>query len=193
MKPTRLLFLVPLAMASLGFAEQAPQQPSSAHAWRQSQKTDAANTLTFSRFTLAGKFAASSQGDGSHRPTLAVDCIPGEGPHPPRGKFMAATLLVGSTLKIVFVEPEEIRGTSYFPKVAVRYRADDAKDEEEKWSVGTDKTSASIPKESLKTILRARTVDITAENDGGSPIAMHFDMPDPTLVEASCNVDEHKE
>jgi hypothetical protein len=193
MKPTSLLFLLPLAVTSLGLAQPAAQQPSSPHAWRQSQKTDAAQTLTFSRFTLAGQFATSSQGDGSHRPTLALDCIPGAGPHPAKGKFMAATLLVGSTLKIVYVEPEEIRGTSYFPKVAVRFRTDGAKDEEEKWSVGTDKTSASIPKESLKTILRARTVDITADNDGGSQVAMHFDMPDPTLVEASCNVDEHKE
>jgi len=111
-------------------------------------------------------------------PTLAVDCIPGTGSHPSKGRFLAANLLVGITLKIVYVEPEEIHGTSYYPKVAVQFRANDAKEDEEKWSVGAEKTSASIPKDSLKTILRARSIAITADDDHGSPVAMQFDMPD---------------
>ena len=83
---------------------------------------------------------------------------------------------------------------SYYPKIAIRYRTDDAKaDKEEQWSAGADKTSVSIPKDSLKDLLRAHTVAITADDDHGSQVAMKFDMPDPTLVEQSCNVDESKE
>jgi hypothetical protein len=101
---------------------------------------------------------------------------------------------VGSALKIVYVEPEEIRGISYDPKIAIRLRTDDGKaDREEQWSAGTDKASASIPKESLKELLRAHTVAITADDDHGSQVAMKFEIPDSTLVEQGCNVDEPKE
>ena len=191
MKPTPLLLLVPLAWVSFGFASPSPQQSSSAHGWRQSQKTDAARAITYTQFTLVGKFVTSPQ-DASDRPALSVDCIPGREPHSAKGTFLAANLLVGSTLKISYVEPEEIRGTSYFPKVAVRYRADGAGEEEEKWSPGTEKTSASIPKDALKKILRARTVAITVDDDRGSQVAMQFDMPDPGPVEAACGLDDHK-
>jgi hypothetical protein len=188
-KPTPILLLVPLAWASFGFAEQAPQQPASAHAWEQSQKTDAVRAIAYTRFTLVGKTSASPHDQGSNRPALVVDCIPGEGSHPAKGKLLAANLLVGVPLKIVYVEPEEIHGMSYFPMVAVRYRTDEAKEEEEKWSPGPEKTSASIPKASLKRILRARTIAITADDERGSQVAMQFDMPGPTLVEEACNVD----
>jgi hypothetical protein len=191
MKQTPLLLLVTLAWTSCAFAEQAPPQPSPAHAWRQSQKTDAARAITFTRFTLVGKFLTSPQDDATDRPALVVDCIPAKESHSSKGRFLAGSLLVGATLKIIYVEPEQIRGTSYFPKVAVRYRTDDAKEEREEWSPDAEKTSVSIPKDSLKKILRARTVAITADDDRGSQIAMRFDMADPTLVEEGCNVDEH--
>jgi hypothetical protein len=190
MKPTPLLLLATLAWASFGFAQQAAQPPP-AHAWLQSQKSDAAHTYTYPRFTLVGKFLTPPHDQAANRPALAVDCIAGRGSEHSRGRFLAANLLVGSALKIVYVEPEEIRGMSYYPKVAVRYRAGDAKDKEEKWSVGTDKTSASIPKDALKEILRAHSVAINVEDDSGSQVAIQFDMPDAALVEQSCNVDEH--
>jgi hypothetical protein len=192
MKLTPALLLLPLAWVPLGFAEPAPQQPSSAHGWRQSQKTDAARAMTYTQFTLVGKFLTSPQNVVSDRPALVVDCIPATESPSAKGRFLAANLLVGNTLKIVYVEPEEIHGTSYFPKVAVRYRIDDAKEEEEKWSAGPEKTSASIPKDALKKILRARTVAITADDDRESHLAMQFDMPDPALVEKGCDVDYHK-
>jgi hypothetical protein len=191
MKSTPLLLLVPLAWASSGFAQPPPQQPAPAHVWLQTQRTDTARTFTYSRFTLVGKFASSPHSEAPDRPALTLDCIPGKGTHRAKGKFLAGNFLVGSTLKILYVEPEEIRGMSYYPKIAVRYRTDDAKEEEEKWSAGTDKSSASIPKDSLKRILRARTLAIAADDDQGSRIAMQFDMPDATLVKESCNVDEH--
>jgi len=185
MKQYSLLLLVPLAWGSLVFAQPAPQQPPSAHAWRQA--------YTFTRFTLAAKMTTRHD-NLPNRATLVVDCIPGNGSNPANGRFLAANFLVGTTLKIIYVEPEEIRGTSYFPKVVVRYRVDDAKDEqEEQWSAGTAKTSASIPKDSLKKILRAHTVAMTVDDDHGTPLILQFDMPDPRLVEDACNVDEHKE
>jgi hypothetical protein len=192
MKPNPLLLLVPLAWASFGFAEPAPQQPSSAHGWRQSQKTDAARAMTYTQFTLVGKFLTSPQNVVSDRPALVMDCIPATESPSAKGRFLAANLLVGTTLKVVYVEPEEIHGTSYFTKIVVRYRIDDAKEEEEKWSAGSEKTSASIPKDALKKILRARTVAITADDDRESHLAMQFDMPDPALVEKDCDVDYHK-
>jgi hypothetical protein len=191
MKPTPLLLPASLAWASFAFAQPAVQQPAPANAWLQSQKSDAAHTYTYPRFTLVGKFLTPPHDAAANRPALAVDCIPGKGSEHPKGKFLAANLIVGSPVKIVYVEPEEIRGMSYYPKVALRYRADGAKDKEDKWSVGADKVSASIPKEALKEFLRARTVAISLEDDRDSQVAIQFDMPDAAQVERSCNVDEH--
>jgi len=194
MKPTPMRLLVPLAWASFGIAQPATQQPAMAHVWQQSQATDVAGSLTFTRFTLVGKFLDAPNDPGSNHPALALDCIPGTGPHPSKRRFLAGNLLVGTTLKIDYVEPEEIHGMSYYPKVVVRYRTDDADGEkQDNWSPGADKTSVSIPKDTLKKILRARTIAITADDEHGTEVAMEFNMPDSTLVEQSCNVDEHKE
>jgi hypothetical protein len=163
-----------------------------ASVWRQSQKTDAVSETTYTRFTLAGKFLKSQQGDVPNRPAFVLDCAPGKGSHRRKGRFLARNLLAGTSLKIVYVEPEEIHGTSYYPKVSVRYRMDNAKEELEEWSAGTEKTSASIPVGSLKKMLRAHTVEITVVDDRGLPVVMQFDMPDPTLVETGCPVEDHK-
>lgn len=191
MKLTPLLLLGPITWASLGFAGSAPQPPSPEYVWRQSQEKDAARTFTFTRYTLVGQFLSPPSIQIADRPALALDCIPSTGSHPAKGKFLTANLLVGGTLKVVYVEPEEIHGTSYYPKVIVRYRTDKIKQEEEKWLSGTDKASASIPKDAMKKILHAHTVAITTADDRGSQIDMQFILPDPTLVEQGCNIDEH--
>jgi hypothetical protein len=194
MKPSPLLLLAPIALASFGFRATA-QQPS---AWQQSQKTDAAAGTEYTRFTLAGKFVKSPQGDVPNRPALALDCVPGKESYRHKSRFVAGNLVVGGPLKIHYIEPEEIHGTSYYPKVSIRYRLDGAKEEMEKWPPGTDKnsasvpTSASIPEDAVKKMLRAHTVEITAEDAGGLPVVIQFDMPDPTSVEEGCNVDEPK-
>ena len=192
MKSTPLFLLVPLAWASLALADPASQQPLSANVWLQSHRTNAADAFGYSRFTLLGKFVTSPGAAAPDRPAFIVDCIPPDESPRSKAMFLAENLLVGTPLKIIYVEPEEIRGISYFPKVAVRYRTDNAKrEEEEQWSPTSDKTSASVPKQSLKELLRARSVAITAIDDHGRQVAMQFDMPDPSLVEQSCNVDEH--
>jgi len=166
----------------------AAQQPS---VWRQSQKTDAAGETTYTRFILVGKFLKSPQVAVPNRPAFVLDCVPASESHRSKGRLLDRNLLVGTTLKIVYIEPEEIHGTSYYPKVSVRYRMDNAKEELENWSAGTDKTSASIPVGSLKKMLRAHTVEIAVDDVRGLPVVMQFDMPDPTSVEAGCAVDDH--
>jgi hypothetical protein len=178
-----------LAWTSFGLTQPAPQ-PSSARGWQQSQRTDPAQTYTFTRFTLVGRFANAPNAKVGDRPALTVDCIPGTASHP-KGRYLAADLLVGTEVKIVYVEPEEIHGLSYYQKVDVRYRIDDAKGEErDRWSAGADKASASVPKAVLKRMLRARTLAITVDGHNGSQLPMQFDMPDPMPVEDACNVDE---
>jgi hypothetical protein len=61
-----------------------------------------------------------------------VDCSSYNRSH--RSKFWRGNLAVGDPLKIDWVEPEEIRGISYFPKVAVEYRVNDGKEEKENWT-----------------------------------------------------------
>jgi hypothetical protein len=193
---TRLLLLVPLMWASCGLAQSAAEPTSAAPGWQQSQHRDAADTYTFTRFILVGKFLTAPADKLADRPALRVDCIPPGGSH--RSRFLAADLLVGTPLKIVYVEPEEIRGTNYFPKIAVRYRTDDAREDEQRWPAGTDvvptakpsdKSSATVPADALKRMLRAHIVAITVNSDRGSPLAMQFDMPNPAPIEAACRVE----
>jgi hypothetical protein len=188
-KLTPLSLSVLLACTSFGMAQPAPQ-PAAARGWQPSQRTDPAQTYTFTRFTLVGRFASAPNEKIGDRPALTIDCIPGTAPHP-KGRYLAADLLVGSEVKIVYVEPEEIHGMSYYPKVDVRYRADDAKGwERDQWSAGADKASASVPGAVLKRILRAHTLAITVDGRQGAQLLMRFDIPDPTPVEEACNMDE---
>jgi hypothetical protein len=190
MKTTALFLLTSLAWTATGFAQPAPPSKASPQSWRQSQKSDVARTFTFTQFALTGKFISPPHDPVADRPTLAFDCIPGSDSHT-KGKLLAANLLVGTTLKIVYVEPEEIRGTSYFPKVALRYRTDNGKEESDQWSPGTEKTSVSIPKESVKQLLLAHSIAVTLDDDRGSPVAMQFDLPDPSVVEQGCDIHGH--
>jgi hypothetical protein len=187
MKITSILMLVPLACASLAFSSTTPQQPSSSQGWRQTPRSDSVHGA-YTRFALTGKFLKLPQGDSSNGPALAVDCNPARKSR----KFMAGNLLIGVPLKIDYVEPSEIHGTSYYPKVAVRYRLDEAKEEKQNWTPGTEKTSAVFAKDSLEKILRARTFEVTARDDRGTDIVMQFDMPDPSIVEKGCDVDARK-
>jgi hypothetical protein len=189
MKPTPLLLLVPLAWTSCAFAQQAPPQSAAAHGWQQSQNTDAVRAMTYTRFTLGGKFLNSPQTAVPNRPALVLDCIPAAGSGAARGRFLTASLLIGTPLKVIYVEPEEIHGTSYYPKIAVRYRIENRKEESEKWSLGTEKASAAVPKNVVKKILRAHSVTVSAEDESGAPLAIQFDLPDAAAVEAGCNVD----
>lgn len=190
MKPTPVFLFVPLALASLAFSATSPQQGSSSQGWRQTERTDAVRGK-YTRFTLVGKFVKSPQGDdASNRPAMVVDCSTYNRSH--RSKFWRGSLVVGDPLKIDWVEPEQIEVMSYYPKAAVVYRLNDGKTDKENWTPGTDKKSASFPQSSFEKILRAQTLEITADDNRGSQVVMQFDLPDPTPVEQSCDVDVHK-
>jgi hypothetical protein len=189
-KPNLVFLFLPLALASLASSTTSSQQQSSSQAWKQTQRTDAVRGA-YTRFTLVGKFLKSPQGDdASNQPAMVVDCSTYNRSH--RSKFWRGSLVVGDPLKIEWVEPEQIEVMSYYPKVAVVYRLNDGKEQKEDWTPGTAKTSASFPKSSFEKILRAQTLELTADDNHGSQVVMQFDLPDPTPVEQSCDVDVHK-
>ncbi len=188
MKPASILLIVPFAFASFAFSAVTQQQPST-HEWRQSQRTDPVRG-EYTRYTLMGKFLQAPSGDSTSRPSLVVDCGTYNRSHKP--KFFRGTLVVGDPLKIDWVEPDQIEGISYFPKVDVVYRLNDAKEDKEQWTPSNDKTSASFSKASLEKMLHAHTVEITAQDKGGSPISMQFELPDATALEQGCDVEPHK-
>jgi hypothetical protein len=185
MRLAPLLALLPLLWASLAFSARGQQQsPSSGQGWQQSQMSDG---NPYTRFTLTGKFLKRPSGDVSSPPSLAIDCGKGRGS---KGKLVAGNLQAGVPLKIHYVEPTEIHGTSYYPKVFVQVRLDDStKGEKRNWNPGKDKSSAVFSNYSLKKMLRAHTVEVTTEADNGSEVVMQFDIPDSKQVEQACNVD----
>ena len=194
MRLTLALPLVPLALISGAFA-QSPSPSPSDHEWRQSQLRDAADTYTFTRFVLAGRYLTALPRQAADRPALRLDCIAPSEAH--RSKLLAADLLVGTPLKILYVEPEEIRGTNYFPKVAVSYAMDGSGVEEHRWAAGTDrvptgkpsdKTSVTIPADVLKKMLDAHAVVISVDTTQGVPVKLQFDIPDSASIRASCDM-----
>jgi hypothetical protein len=192
MKPYPLFLLVSLAWPALDFAASASQLPAPAPVWQQSQETNVPGAYTYSRFTLLGKFIASPHDVARDRPAIVVDCIPADESPRDRGTLLQGRLIVGTTLKVEYVEPNEnLTGIAYYPKVDVRYRTDDAKREQDQWAPGPGKTSTAIPEHSIKQILRAHTVAITAADEQGRKVTMQFDIPDATAVEQSCHVDTH--
>lgn len=178
-----------VALASFALSAVALQQPSLAQGWHHIQMTDPYRGA-FTRFSLTGKFLKTPPADAYNRPSLAVDCSTYNRSH--KSKFVRGTLVVGDPLKIDWIEPEQIETMSYFPEVSVRYRLDDAKEDQENWTPSANKKSASFSKASLEKMLRAHTIEITTHDNDGAQIVMQFDMPDPTLIEQGCDVDEHK-
>ena len=67
---------------------------------------------SYTRFSLTGKFLKRPAGDVSNPPVLAVDCGKGRGS---KGKLIDGIVQVNAPLKIHYVEPTEIHGTSYYP------------------------------------------------------------------------------
>jgi hypothetical protein len=189
MKPASLFLVLSLACASFAFSSTTLQHQPSTQEWRQTQRTDPVRG-PYTRYTLAGKFQQVPSGDSTDRPSLVVDCGTYNRSH--KSKFFRGTLVVGDPLKIDWVEPEQIEGISYFPKVDVVYRLNDSKEDKEQWTPSADKTSATFSKGSLEKMLRARSVEITTQDKSGSPIIMQFDMPDSTPLQQGCDVEPHK-
>jgi hypothetical protein len=192
MKLARLLqFMAALVLALASFSTSGAQDTPSSREWRQSQKTDASRGTSYTQFTLAGKFLKWPKSDVSNRPALRLDCSPAV--QKSRREFSGAYLLIGVPLKIDFVEPPEITsGISYYPKISVEYRLDEGKPQQEQWTPGPDKTSASIPKDKLREMLGAHTVVITLTESQGAEVTTQFDIPDPAQVAETCGLEIHR-
>jgi hypothetical protein len=214
MKIERLLLLPVLAMLlipSAALAQQKPsatpastqqktssaassaQSPSAASAtsaiqWRRTEKDDPSRSRTLIQFTLRGTFVKPPRAQASNRPAILVSCTPNER-DASEGRFENAQILVGSPVKIDYVEPLQLTtGNSYNLKVTVQLRIDDEKDRERQWPAGADKSSASIPKDAVKEMLRAHAVVMTVHEKDAGDVEMHFDMPDPSQVEKACDI-----
>lgn len=184
-----LIYLILLGGASLTFTAAATQQPSAVPAWHQSQETNTADAYTYTRFTLMGWYTAGSK-QPAGRPALVIDCMPRAGSYVSDRKYLGAKLRAGDPLKVDYVEPREAHGNYYFPEVAVQYTADAGKDvEKDNWFPDVDKSSVSVPRSALKSFLEARDVAIVVQDDRGTTLAMRFNVPDPTQVADSCNLD----
>jgi hypothetical protein len=186
MKTIPLVLTVLVASATGAQAQTTMQQMASAVGWSQSQETNPTESYAYTRYLLVGK-SPSLQTIGN-RPALAVNCIPGDGTR--HGKFLNANLLAATSLKVDWVEPEEIHGMNYLPKVVVKVRTDDSKNSnvEENWAAGNDKASATIPRETLKKILESHSVSIDTKDDHGAPLPMNFDIPNASSIERSCDL-----
>jgi len=180
-----------LAGIMLAISVLANPQPASAQVWRQAEKADNSGA-TYVQLILDGKFIKRPHADVSAPPSLNLTCEPLKHSTFSRPGFQNAALRIGAPLKIAFVEPQEIHGTSYYQKVQVQYRLDDRKEERENWNPGPDKNSASLSKEVLEKFLKAHTVLITLDEDGQGEVEVQFDIPDSTAVGQVCKLPVRK-
>lgn len=191
MKMVHAPLLISFLLATITFTTPAQQSATTAGEWRASKDTDNRGTA-FNQFSLTGKFIKEPRGGSSDLPLFVVRCKPPKSGGPSGGKFLSASIRMGSPVKVDWVEPEVIHGTSYFPKVGVRYRLDEGKEHREQWPPGNEKGSASLPKNSTKLLLRARSVLMTVVDPSGADVAIQFDISDPSQVENACSLGHHQ-
>lgn len=190
MKFPHAVLPITLLLGTIALATAAHQAASATTEWSASQDRDYRGTA-YNQFFLTGKFIKEPRGGSSDPPSLVVRCKVPKGGGQARGKFLSASIRIGAPVKIDYVEPEVIHGTSYFPKIAVRYRLDEGKEHREEWSPGSEKGSASIPKESTKLLLHARSALMTIGDPSGTDVTIQFDVPDPAQVENACSMGHH--
>jgi hypothetical protein len=191
MKLLYAVLLIAFLFGTITFSTSARQTPTATAEWRASQDTDYRGTA-YNQFSLTGKFIKEPRGGSPDPPSLEVRCKAPKSGGPAGGKFQSATIRIGVPVKVDWVEPEVIHGTSYFPKVTVRYRLDEGKERREQWSPGNEKWSASIPKNSMKLLLRGRSVLLTVADPSGTDVVFQFDFSDPAQVENACNLGHHQ-
>lgn len=168
------------------------QQAPSTRGWQQSDKTDTNRAITTIQFTLFGRFTDPPRGSVPGPPSIVLVCEPSDHKRTGTGKYISGYIQVGSPLKVDYVEPSEIHGTSYYPEVPVNFHVDNEKSEDAMWAPRSDKTSIALDKDAAKKLLRGREVVISATEPFESQIVMHFDIPDSTAVLTTCGIREHK-
>jgi hypothetical protein len=198
MRIDRSLLLLLVGTLAVPFAVSAQQpspsgpppsaQQSLGPQWRRAEKDEVSRARTLIQFTLKGSFLKAPRNEAPNRPALLVSCVPDRHDES-EGKFTDAQVLVGSPLRIDYVEPSELKtGTSYNQEISVQLRLDDTKARDKQWAAGADKSSASIPKDVVKEMLHAHTVVIIVNEKDAGQIEMHFDVPDPTQLERACSI-----
>jgi hypothetical protein len=176
---------IPTAAQKKAAAALAPQDTG----WVQTKKNDPERTNPLVQFTLTGKILTQTQKNASvPPPTISVTCHPKGS----RGRFMSAHINLGTLLDVKYVEPQEIKGTSYDPKVDVRYRLDDGKEEKVQWNPTLDKNSVSLAKDDLRRLLASHSVQYTMNENPSGEISVQFDLPDSTQLQSVCELSPKK-
>jgi hypothetical protein len=200
-EPATALF-IGLFFATVALGQTPPQ-------WHREQKTDPARGVSFTQFSLTGKFLTPPQNSSPTNPAMFIRCIPVSNHHGhTKGKFLEGYIWVGGHINYDVSET----GTSFVP---VEFRLDDGKLQSERWGRSADPsavffadpTCASCEKgyEVFANLLygrrefrkqdanpQVRKIVIGVDELLGSEIVMQFDLPDATEVAEACGIIWHK-
>lgn len=185
----KLRFLLLLAFLTLPLSVRAQEPSHPSHGWQKTDKPDPVRGSPATQFTLTGRFLDPPRGNVPGPPSIVLSCaISKHG----GGKFLSGYVQAGTPLKVEFVEPTEIHGTSYYQEITVEYHVDNEKPQNVQWSPRSDKTSVALDKDAIKKILRGRELVLSMEEPFESHVVIHFDVPDSTDVLNACGIREHK-
>ena len=161
--------------------------------WQREDKTDPLRGISYSQYTLAGKFLTPPKVATSDSPVFIVKCIPGNH-HKSGGGY------INGKLQDAYIVVRAVVNHSS-KDVLVQYRLDDGKMHKELWGVGTDGTAIFPPTIELNTVLYGHFLPHKeGTNDPvhklvmgvdeylGAEIVMQFDMPDPTEMADACGL-----
>lgn len=190
MKPLRFLLLLTLATLPVSLRSQEPSHRS--RGWQKTDKPDPGRGIVATQFTLTGRFLDPPRGSVPGPPAIVLGCLPSKSGAGGEGKFLTGYVQTGTPLKVQFVEPSEIHGTSYYQEIAVQYHVDNEKPQNVQWPPRSDKTSVALDKDAVKKILRGHELVLSMEEPFESQVVMHFDVPDSTEVLNTCGIREHK-
>jgi hypothetical protein len=177
--------------------------------WHREQKNDPVRSLSFTQFSLTGKFLTPPQNASTPNPMMFVRCIPGSNHHGhTNGKFVAGYIFVGGAISYDVSES----GASFVP---VEFRLDDGKLQSERWGRSTDPSAVFFadptcsscgggnevfanllyghhPFHKQDTNLQVRKIVIGMDEFLGGEVVMQFDLPDATEVAEACGIIWHK-
>jgi hypothetical protein len=193
--------LIGLLFATVVPAQTQPQ-------WHREQKTDP-HDVSFTQFSLTGKFLTPPQDASNTNPTMFVRCIPGSDRHGHTGgKFIAGYIFVGGHVSYDVSES----GASFVP---VEFRLDDGKLQSERWGRSTDPFAVFFSDPTCaacgsgyevfanllyghhtlrkqETNPQVRKIVIGVDEVLGGEVTMQFELPDATEVAEACGIIWHK-
>ncbi len=201
MKEQFAALLIGVFFATMALAQTPPQ-------WHSEQKSDPRG-VSFTQFSLTGKFLTPPQNASNVNPTIFIRCIPGSNRHGhTSGKFIAGYIWVGGVMNSDVSE----EGTSFVP---VEFRLDDGKLQSERWGRSTDNSAIFLADPTCplcgggyavfanliygqhgfrkqNTNPQIRKIVIGVDEFLGGEVVMQFDLPDATEVAEACEIIWHK-